>query len=79
MENKDNKKKEPWRIAVGTLAIAYILWMWVKKDILTIYATMPQEQVLPMIATTLAVTLLKVGAIAGGILLLKYIFGKAKR
>ena len=76
MENKDNKKKEPWRIIVGILAIAFIVYMWVKKDIMTIYTTMPKEQVVPLIATTIAVSLIKVAAIAGGILLIKWIIGK---
>ena len=76
MENKDNKKKEPWRIIVGILAIAFIVYMWVKKDIMTIYTTMPKEQVVPIIVTTIAVSLIKVAAIAGGILLIKWIVGK---
>ena len=69
-------KKEPWRIAVGILAIAFIVYMWVEKDIMTIYATMPKEQVNPLIATTIAVSLIKVAAIAGGILLIKWIINK---
>jgi hypothetical protein len=45
--------------------------MWVEKDIVSIYATMPKEQVFPLIATTLAVSLLKVALLAGAILLIK--------
>ena len=78
MKNTDNKKKEPWRIIVGILAIAFILYMWVKKDIMTIYTTMPKEQVAPLIATTIAVSLIKVAAITGGILLIKWIISKFK-
>ena len=78
MENKDNKKKEPWRIIVGILAIAFIVYMWVEKDIMTIYTTMPKEQVAPLIATTIAVSLIKVAAITGGILLMKWIVCKFK-
>ena len=78
MENKNNKKKEPWRIIVGILAIIFILYMWVKKDIVTIYTTMPKEQVAPLIATTIAVSLIKVAAITGGILLIKWIISKFK-
>ena len=78
MENKDNKKKEPWRIIVGILAIVFIVYMWVKKDIVTIYTTMPKEQVAPLIATTIAVSLIKVAAITGGILLIKWIISKFK-
>ena len=71
-------KKEPWRIAVGILAIAFIVYMWVEKDIITIYTTMPREQVAPLIVTTIAVYLIKVAAIAGGILLIKWIISKFK-
>ena len=71
-------KKEPWRIAVGILAIGFIVYMWVEKDIITIYTTMPREQVAPLIVTTIAVSLIKVAAIAGGILLIKWIISKFK-
>ena len=74
-----SKKKEPWRIAVGVLSIAYILCMWVKKDIAAVYTTMPQEQIAPLIATTAAVSLIKFAAIAGGLFLVKWIICKAKR
>ena len=71
-------KKEPWRIAAGILAIAFIVYMWVEKDIITIYTTMPKEQVAPLIVTTIAVSLIKVAVIAGGILLIKWIISKFK-
>ena len=73
---RSTRKKEPWRMIVGILSFVFIVYMWVKKDILTIYATMPKEQVLPLIATTVAVSLIKIAAIAGGILLLKWIINK---
>lgn len=78
MENKNNKKQEPWKIIVGVLAIIFIVFMWVEKDIVTIYTTMPKEQVAPLIATTIAVSLIKVTAIAVGILLIKWVINKFK-
>lgn len=78
-ENKDKKKKEPWRIIVGILAIIYIVYMWIKKDIITIYTTMPEEQVIPLITTTIVVSLIKVITITGGILLIKWIISKTKK
>ena len=72
------KKKDPWRIILGLISIGFIVFMWVKKDIVSIYATMPQEQIIPMIATTVAVTVLKVALITGVILLIKWISGKFK-
>ena len=76
MDNKDKKKKEPWRIIVGIFSIAVIVYMWLEKDIMSIYTTMPKEQVSPLIATTIAVSLIKVIAIAVGILLIKWIANK---
>ena len=67
------RKKEPWRIIVGILAIAFIIYTWIDKDILDVYSTMPNEQIIPMVATTIAVTLVKVAAITLGILLIKWI------
>ena len=67
------RKKEPWRIIVGILAIAFIIYTWIDKDILDVYSTMPNEQIIPMVATTIAVTLVKVAAITLGILHIKCI------
>lgn len=52
------------------------MYVWVKKDIISIYTTMPKEQIAPLIATTILVSLIKVGAIAGAILLIKWIVGE---
>ena len=75
----NNGKKEPWRIIVGIVSVAYIIFLWIKKDIADIYATMPAEQVVPLVATTVAVPFLKVAVLAGVILLLKWILGKIKK
>ena len=53
--------------------------MWVKKDVAAIYAAMPEEDIAPIIVTTIAVSLLKVAAIAGVVLLVKWIIAKSKR
>ena len=79
MDNKENKKKEPWRIIVFIISVLYIVFMWVKNDIVAIYTTMPAEQIVPLIVTTIAVSLVKVVAIAGGVLLIKWVIGKAKK
>ena len=75
----NNKKIELWRIIVFVIAVAFIIFMWVKKDIAEIYATMPSDQIAPLIVTTVAVSLLKVAVIAGAILLIKWIIGKIKK
>ncbi len=79
MDHKNSKKKEPWRIIVGCIAIAYIVYMWAEKDVMSIYATMPKEQAIPLIVTTIMVSLIKVAAIAGGILLIKWMINKLKK
>ena len=79
MSDNNKKKIEPWRIIVFVMAIAFIIFMWIKKDITEIYATMPSEQIAPLIVTTIAVSLLKVAVIAGGIFLIKWIIVKIKR
>ena len=76
MNNENNKKKEPWRIVAFIMGIIFIIYMWVKNDIISIYTTMPREQVVPLIVTTLAVTLIKVAVIAGGLFLIKWGIGK---
>ena len=73
------KTKEPWKIVVFIISVLFIVFMWVKKDLVSIYATMPKEQLLPLIATTVLVSLIKVAAVAGGILLLKFVIGKIKK
>ena len=79
MDNQNKKQKQPWRIIVFIISVLFIVFMWIKKDIVTIYTTMPQEQILPLIATTIAVSLMKVAAIAGGVLLIKWIIRKIKQ
>ena len=53
------------------IAIAYLVFMWVKKDIAEIYATMSEEQFVPLVAATIAVSLLKIAAIAGEWIVIK--------
>ena len=79
MKNNGGKKTEPWRMIVGMISLVLIVYMWAEKDIAAIYTTMPKEQVIPLIAATIAVSLIKVAAIAGGILLMKWIAGKIKK
>ena len=72
----NGQKKEPWRIIVAIISIVFIIYMWVEKDILAIYSSMPAEQALPLTVTTVAVSLLKVAMLTVGILVVKWIAGK---
>ena len=74
------KGKTPlWRILVFILSALFIVAMWVQKDIVKIYKTMPKDQIAPIIVTTVLVTLLKVALIAGVVFFLKWIIEKMIR
>ena len=72
-------KKEPWRYVVAAIAVIYIIYMWVEKDRISVYGNLPSDQILPMAVTSVAVTLVKVGLLAGEILLAKWLIGKFKK
>ena len=74
-----NTKKEPWRIVLGLLSVAFIVYLWSSKNIAKIYKTMPAEQIMPMVVTTVLVSLLKVVFIAAVVLLIKWIVVKMKK
>ena len=77
--NKSRKRIEPWRIVAFIIAVGFIVYTWIKKGVADIYAAMPADEALPLIVTTVAVSLLKVAAIACGILLIKWVIGKIKK
>ena len=76
--NKNDRKIEPWRIVVGILSIAFIIFLWVKNDIASTLVTMPKEQAIPLVVTTILVSVVKVAVIAGVLLLVKWVIGKIK-
>ena len=72
------KKVELWRLVVGIISIAYIIFMWVKKDIVADLSAIPAEALLPLILTNVGVSLLKILAIAAVVFLIKWIITKFK-
>lgn len=72
------KKKEPWRLIVGLIAIAYIVYTWLEKEIFSSLTAVSGEQALPMAATSIAVTFAKVAIMAAVIFLIKWLTGKIK-
>lgn len=76
MKNKNNTPKEPWRIVVFVIAVAFIVFMWISKDIKSIYETVPKEQATALIITTIAVSLIKVAAIIAVCMLIKWVLDK---
>lgn len=75
--NQKNKK-EPWRLIVGIIAIAYIVYTWVEKDIFSSLTAVSGDQALPMAATSMAVTFVKVAVMAAIIFVIKWFTGKGK-
>ena len=58
-------KKEPWRIAVACVSVIFIVALLTFKSINGMIDTVPGEQLVPMAATNVAVTMLKVLVFAG--------------
>ena len=73
------QKKQPCRIFVFFLSIVFIVWLWIKKDIASIYEAVSREQALSLIITGVGVSLFKILFIAGAVLLLKWIFSKLSK
>lgn len=76
MDKKEKKKPDLRRLLVGLISVAWIAYMWVKKDVLSLYSGLSGEELAPLAVTTAAVSLLKVLALAAGVLLLKWLAGK---
>lgn len=79
MSSGKNGKKAPWKNSVFIISVLFIVFLWIKKDIVTIYTTMPSQQVLPLIATSIAVSVIKMAAIAGALFLVKWMVSKIKK
>ena len=74
-----NNKIESWRLIVGGISILFIIAMWVIKDVGSIYANLTKEELIPVVVTSICVTLLKVAFIAIGVIVLRKIFDKSKQ
>jgi Na+-driven multidrug efflux pump len=73
-----NYKKEPWRLVVGILSVLFIIFLWVKNDIVEIYTSAPRETLVPMLVTTVAVSLLKLACITGILVFVNWLIRKIK-
>ncbi|MBE6971566.1 MAG: hypothetical protein E7446_05550 [Ruminococcaceae bacterium] len=72
-------KKAPLRWIMGLLSAAFIVYLWSTKDIAAQYADLPREELIPLVTVNVAVTLVKVVVIAGGIWLLRALAAKANK
>lgn len=73
-----NKKNAPWRIIIGIISILFIAFMWIQKDIISIYSSFPKAQLVPLVVTSLAVMVVKTAVLAAAILPLKWFVGKIR-
>ena len=69
-------KKEPWKIVVFSLSVVFIICLWVKNGLVSVYAGLSLSDAMPLLATGFAVTAVKVAILAGMILIIKWIMGK---
>lgn len=67
---------KPVRIVLFVLGVIWIGAMWVKKDVGATLAAVPAEAAVPMIVTSLVITLLKVALFAAVIWLVRKLGGK---
>ena len=68
-------KKEKHGVVVGIVSVLYIIGMWVKKDLVSTQVTIT----LPLVVTSVAVTIFKVSAIALVVLFIKWLTSQLKR
>ena len=71
--------KNNWRKIIGFIAIAFIIYMWIKKDIYSLYTTLPKEQMYTLFFTNIAVSIGKVLFYALLILGVKWLIDKFKK
>ncbi len=75
-----NKKRiETWRIVSAVASIALIVCMWAQKDAVSVYSSLPREQAIPLIVTTIAVAVAKTAAITVAVLLARWLVVKFKK
>ena len=79
MSEEKKTKKSPWKIILFIISIILIIFLWIRKDIISIITTMPKEQIFPLILTTIGVALLKIAIIVVVGLLIKLIFSLFKK
>ena len=71
-----NSIPKPVRIVLFVLGVIWIGAMWAKKDVAATLAAVPAEAAVPVVITSLVITLLKVALYAAVILLIKWLAGK---
>lgn len=74
-----NKRSDKWRIVVFIISVLFIMFIWIKKDIGKIAETVPSDQLVPVIVTSLLVSIFKFALIAGVVFLVKWLIDKKNK
>lgn len=74
-----NNKIEPWRLVICIIAIIYIIFIWVKKNIVSVLEIVPKDEVVIVIITTILVSILKVGIFAFIFRFIKWLINKVNK
>ena len=67
---------KPVRLVMFAVGNIWIAAMWAKKDIAATLAAVPAEAAIPVIVTSMVITILKVALYAAVIWLIKWLVGK---
>ena len=70
-----NNKPPLWKIPVAAVVILFILFLWGYKD----FGALPPGEMIPLVALNAVVTLLKMAAVAGVLLGLKWLADRVSK
>lgn len=77
--DENNKKKIEWlRILLFSVSVITIASMWIHKDIVNTIKAAGGENIGPLIATTILISLTKVVLVVAALFLIKYIVIKIR-
>ena len=73
----DHQKNKPplWKILVAAVVILFILFLWGYKD----FGALPPGEMIPLVALNTVVSLIKIVAVAGVLLGLKWLAEKLSK
>ena len=73
--NEPKQKPPLWKILVAAVSILFILFLWGYKD----FGALPPGEMIPLVALNAVVSLIKIVAVAGVLLGLKWLAEKLSK
>ena len=70
--NHQKNKPPLWKIIVAAVVILFILFLWGYKD----FGALPPGEMIPLVALNAVVSLIKIVAVAGVLLAMKWLVDK---